>query len=517
MLSITITHHLRSDMKKLFFLFLCLFAVNTVSALLIATEERRKLVDYVNKGTNLLNATLDSKQLWKEVYNPRQRDQLYEPLNTLQVLPNKPTGITFAFSRTTSLANRLSDICHLSGVREAVRAGYYFLESVEASGLADDGVITEEEADARIEAAEIRAPKLAGSIYSYTNAITFQEHRLGAHFSKEWRWGQWYAAVRSWFGMAERNYWLNKADRDNIGNLMKQVFPGMDGKTRISDFLAMNWGFGDTHAKIGYTLPIAKKWEVTAGLRTVIPTARSYVRPTKNRQIPLESNVFTGFLRQRLNEVLIEPRLGNNYHYGLGGWLEATWNRLKPYERNQLTTTAYAGWDYLLPAAEDRFFLHKEEATPGDFETDDASFRSFLSQYVIPEPVSVVVCPGIVAQAGFIANMRFEKVSMFAGYDYYYKNAEDFDRFIFKNKEEQFMLRQKDFGGTSDGAQLTSSQHQHKIQLGMAHSSTYRNVKLFEYLFRRIEATFSLHGAFSVGSKEMGDDFVIALSAGWRL
>lgn len=491
-------------MKKLFFLLSCLFAINTACS---ASDERNKMADYVVVGTDFIKQSpeeggIGTRRIWHSLFNPRQRDHLYEPLNILQVFSHQSTGCTASFSRTTKLGDQLNDMVETEGVRTVIA-------NILGPDNDDDGF-------GRVE------NDRADSVKNYLDAMTFQEHRLGVHLSKEWRSGQWYAAMRSWFGMAERNYWLDKEARDNIGGLMKQSFPGMDGKMKVSDFLAMNWGFGDTHVKVGYTLPLAKKWEVTAGLRGVIPTARSYVRPTKNHQIPLESNVFTGFLRKRLNELLIEPRLGNGKHFGTGAWIEAVWNKIKSYETNKLSTVLYAGFDYLHPATEERFLLHKETAwaeagLSALFKTDDAQFRSFLSQYIVPEPVSIVVCPGVVAQAGFIANMRFEKVSMFAGYDYYYKNAEDFDRFIFKNKEEQFLLRQKDFGSTSDGAQLTNSQHQHKIQLGMAHSSTYRNVKLFEYLFRRIDATFSLHGAFSVGSKEMGDDFVIALSAGWRL
>ena len=179
----------------------------------------------------------------------------------------------------------------------------------------------------------------------------------------------------------------------------------------------------------------------------------------------------------------------------------------------------YGGVDYLFESGEERFMMHTEQAiTDGGpeltgtdlqthFEGNDTDFRSYINQYVLPRPVTVVVAPGIVAQGGGLAHFRFEKASLFLGYDAYYKEAESFERFQNNLDESRYTMSDK---------VLRKGAEQYKLFGGYSYTTVERNVHLFFHTFRRLELSAALHGAASIGRKNMGNDLVLGITLGAR-
>lgn len=497
-----------------------------------ASDERKKIAQAVPFA-------LRKRVIWKNLYNPRQRDQLYEPLNPLQTLPYKDSGFTLFFSRTPNLGHELKDMLDMDLVEkmaeELREAQVTFMEGgpKHPDQQLDDGDIEEADYDTAYDAYELavenEAKSTAASIRRIADAMTFQEHRLGLGLAKEWREGHWYAAVRTWVGLAERNFWLDQEQRDDMANLMKKLFPEMDGKFDQSQFISMRWGIGDTHLQLGYIIPLVPRLELKAGLRGVIPTGRKVGLTAKSR-MPLEADDLKDFFRDRIKEILIEPRFGNGGHSGLGVWADLTWNRLRPQDRYAMSAQLYGGIDYLFPAGHERFLLRREQlivdgegneltgASLADhFETDDDDLRSYINQYAIPKPQTVVIAPGMIAQGGAVLQYRFERAGLFLGYDAYYRSEEEFVQFRDESNRDTFVMQQ-DVPGKNppNTSNLRQSKEQYKIFGGISCNTTSRNVRLLDTNFKHIDWSFSVQGAFSVSSKNIGDDFVLGLSLGLR-
>lgn len=485
-------------------LFLSSVAVPMLSA---ASVEREKLAQGVALGVN-------KQHFWKNWYNPRQRDMLYEPLNPDKCLVFHDQSISLAFTRASELQYGLSDLLDMDIGQTMIENGLLvkFIDDAEAAGLDPDD--DEEEYD---EATDVKAARNAKSIRGFADQMTFQEHKVGVLLNKEWEYGNWFASARTWLGLAERNYWLDAEFREGIATLMTDLFPDSPAVMKISDFVSTNFGFGDTHLQAGYKFAYNDALTLRAGGRAVLPTARNNDHPSKNKLLPLGLDEFKDQARTRFNEIVIEPQLGNGGHYGAGLWADLT--LAHTYKNgHQLIWRTYGLVDYLFPGGEERFLMHTEAPIPADGEltgtalsnhfqdtTKDADFRSYLHQYVIPKPVTVRVKPGTVSQVGSTMHYRFTRAAAFFGYDWYYKQEEDFSRFQKVSDAGKYVERQ-------EAERLDKKQH--KLLGGMSFNDSGRNVNLFYHTFKRLDYSISFHGVCSVGSRGLGEDIGFGLTAG---
>ncbi len=472
-----------------------------VGGMLHATEEskqRKELALAVNfgfgSGKNLL---------WRHTHIPMQRDVLHEPLLSGAAVANKDQSFSLFFTRASQLCYGLDDLVNLDVVQKIAEG------ALEMKFALEDN----DEESAYDEAIDTRATTIANTIEACAKQITFQEHRIGAALNKKWRYGQLYLAARTWVGLAERNYWLDQQYRDRITTAMKQIFPSNDGTFTMSDYVTMNWGIGDTHLKAGWVMPVPHNGKYRAGIKGIIPTANEGKRGTAHQIIPLRLDQFGTYARTRLNEVLISPRLGNGGHFGVGLWHDFSWSKKFYDDRHQLKLRGYASADYLFESAEERLlmrYVDKEVvAARGDFKTgEDAKFRAFIGQFILPEPVDVVIAPGAILNAGLTARYSVDKTRFLVGYDWYCKDIETVVRCIDRSDDLVYIPNQELVPATKG--------IQHKVFGAVSYATQYSNVEVLGFKMNKLGISFAVHGAASLAAAGMGKDFAVGLSLGCK-
>lgn len=494
-----------SFVKKI--LLSCALCVCIAVPVVRASVEREKLAQGIALGVN-------KQQFWKNWYNPRQRDLLYEPLSPEKCVVYNDQSVGLFFTRASKLQYALKDLLDMDLGQAMIENGLIvkFQDDADAAGL--DPIDHEDEYE---QATDVKAANSAKAIRGFADQITFQEHKVGFLLTKEWEYGNWFASVRSWLGLAERNYWLDSEFRDGIATLMQDLFPDSTGVFKISDFVSTSFGFGDTHLQVGYAFPYVEYLTLRTGVRCVLPTARNNPHPSTNKLVPLELDKFKDQARTRFNEIVIEPQLGNGGHYGAGVWGDLTFNHTFK-DRSKLTWRIYGLVDYLFPTGEERFLMHTQTPIPAGGEltgtdlsnhfqntSNDADFRSYIHQYVLPKPVTVRVEPGTVSQVGSTMHLRFKRAAVFFGYDWYYKQQENFSRFSNAADTDKYVKRQ-------EAERLDKKQH--KLLGGISYNTQGRNVDLGFHRFKRLDSSICLHGVCSVGSRGLGEDFGIGVTAG---
>lgn len=475
---------------------------------------------------------IGTRLVWKNLQNPRQRDMLYEPISCKDMVYENES-LNLIFTRAGRLAYGISDLINLSVVEDAVRTvlSFKFFKEVGSEPSEEDV----DDYEAAFDAWESAAGAVATNAQTYASAIiecieqiTFQEHRLGAVGYKEWVYDQLCFSARTWVGVAERNYWLDDAYRKKFATTAQYLFPSNDGTFNLSDFVTMNWGIGDTHLKCGWITPLGRGFELKTGVTAIVPTATETRRVTDRQLMPLTLDDFQGYGRARLNEVFIAPKLGNGGHFGGGLWSDVVWSQKFFHDQHQLKIKAHAGVDYLIPGAEERLFMQYPTITIASASaandlmasflngTDDAQFRAFIGQYILPEPAMVVVAPGAIVQLGVTMQYNFGQALFFAGYDWYYKSTEKITQIIMPSDVATFFPAQIDLalvGGRIQGANLSSS-NQQKVFGGVSYNALHRDVSLFSKQFSQLGVSYGLHGAVATAASGLGDDFSIGLSFG---
>jgi len=440
-----------------------------------AISERTKLIE----GLKLLTGPV-----WKSTYNPRQRDQMYEPINRSAALTYRDYNATIFFLRSSRLAQSLSDMIDLTTVSNA-------LEEMIAYVFTGD-----------IDLADETAVRLADAIKADLEKITFQEHRIGITLEKEWTWDAWYVAVNTWAGVSERNFWLDEDDRESLAANLAEAFPENDGKFEQKQFLMMRWGLGDTHVRAAYIHALHPRVDFLTGIKGVFPTARSLARSSRYKTISVVANTFKDLLLERAKEVLIEPVLGNNGHYGVGVWAD-----LRIHGAHSIGLSLHGGVDYLFSSGEQRFFVKRVTVSASSLTTgsSDDQIRDVIRQYVLPEPLGVEIAPGTITTVGMTVLWGPRNWTVFGGYDFYAKEGEDIDWYKRPGDEDVYVQIQEI---------ARKSKMQHKFLGGLTYNTFLQDLHVLGHTFSRFNISFKLNGSTSFGAVGIGEDFALGLGLG---
>jgi len=501
---------------------LCLFPfVSQLVSSTDATKQRQELARALAFGFGS-----GDRLLWRHTHQPAQRDVLYEPLFDGTILAHDDQSVTLFFTRASNLCYSLGDLVDLKVVQDIAQQGlemkFAFEQTSDDEPQRDDYALDEEDEyqaaydayyDGKAENTVQRATAVAKEIIDNAKQITFQEHRIGAALNKKWHYDQFYLSARTWIGLAERNYWLDEQYRDRISAAMKQLFPSNDGTFTMSDYVTMNWGIGDTHLKACWVLPIEDEFTYRAGVKMVVPTATEGKRGTAHKLIPLRLDQFASYGRTRLNEVLISPRLGNGGHWGIGLWQSLSWKKSFFNNRHQLKIQGHAAADYLLEAEEERLLMRYVDknviALKNTFRhTNDAAFRSFIGQFILPEPVDVVIAPGVILTAGLTTRYRIDKAQFFLGYDWYCKDREKIVRCVDPVDAISYIPDQERVP--------VAKSIQHKVFGGVSYGAVHRDVCIAGYHFAELGLSCGVHAAASLSAAGMGKDFGLGISLGLK-
>lgn len=288
---------------------------------------------------------------------------------------------------------------------------------------------------------------------------SIQEHKSGILFQGGVTRGPFSLQLITALQLVERNFWLSNEDQLAIKHMILQFDPTLDIGNR--EGMKIAGGLGDTKLKAGINTLNMNSFQVDLGTELILPTsALSYVphmklapeaTPTTVKELLDQSFEMIKGVR----DYILEPRVGNNGHLGLGFYLESKIGLFHD------TANAWfrLSYDKFFNANERRLFLHKKiltldalEATGPDSKDVKAIYQ-YLQQYAVPSGFKVTVEPGGVFNAIASVNVNIGKYAKYAlGYDFYLQQEEN----ILDLKDTHIQLQDLDVDKTQ---QRTVNQH----------------------------------------------------------
>ncbi len=228
--------------------------------------------------------------------------------------------------------------------------------------------------------------------------IKLQERQCGLFFSYAHSHRDFIARIKMPFYYFERNLYLDQKERDAITEQFGQATPEETARLRKLYFVSDKCGFGDLRLEIEKEIKLYHEGNAHIGIYTSIPTAfavhkgflgSSFAKPStvpdlllfeKLFNIVTESSTITNPEQEAFNIIkdfaldsakraaaaLLDTNLGNNGHLGIG-LFGNTAHPLQTFINREwatpFTLINKISAEYLFPAKEKRFFIHKKNPT----------------------------------------------------------------------------------------------------------------------------------------------------------
>lgn len=430
---------------------------------------------------NVLAAFLENnvtESIWKSTVAPAGRDILY-------LLPHKITAVEYGGFAVNLFFNMTNNM------------------GVTTEDLIDLGSLLTQE-----QLLELISFYLGGGdrqdfeqLLPLFSKITLQERKAGLLLQSAFTKGPFTVQLHTSVQLGERNFWLDPKDSNAIKRIFREKF-GSESEIDEREFYIIRVGMGDTRLKVGLNAVNMTSLQADVGFECIVPTSRLSYTPKISIGLTQPSFEEGELAKSGLNtlrgirDYLINPRLGNNGHIGLGCYFESKVGLF--HEIVQLWIRA--SHDVLFPADEDRLFMFKQTLKPEDLQRvldntpqDQQLVTDYIRQYVFPSSFKASVYPGGVTNFVCAVNVDFAQRWRGAfGYDFYAQNKERIKK-ILNTSIDLNDLRVED-------AQL-SAVSQHKIFA----EALYRKKKV------KSDWGVGFGGDLTVSNKNIGDDWTLYL------
>lgn len=337
-----------------------------------------------------------------------------------------------------------------------------------------------------------------GVLLPFIKRITVQERKAGTYFQTGFVHKAFIVQFHSSLQVAERNFWINRRDLDELRIVNKLIF-GENQQYDESNLYKINAGMGDTRVKMGVNALNTKNFQTDIGLECIIPTSRASQKSLRETNIDNELTddeaVFQIAVDGLMNirDYLLTPVLGNGGHSGLGFYLEGKANIFS----NLAELITRVSVDKFFEAEEQRIMLHKKKTqiddllnTPND-ATAQKNVINFVKEYLLPLPYTVNVEPGAIFNAVALLHIPYKKWDFRYGYDFYFQQAERFN-YIQTNPDTLQLLN-------TDLARV-GTVIQHKI----SSETTYRIKN-----FNNINLDIGFGGDTTISAHNIGKDWTL--------
>ncbi|MCK4650793.1 hypothetical protein KAT08_01330 [Candidatus Babeliales bacterium] len=404
--------------------------------------------------------------LWKKTKQPKGRDILY-------LLPHKLTAIEYGgfivnifFNYTNKMCFSPNETLKLSENEAAFQALIEELNNTVSN-------------------------KQSSSLIPLFKKLTIQERKAGTLLQAGFITGAYTFQLNTSLQISERNFWLNKKDRDQIKNMFESSGSLFDEK----ELYKIKYGLGNTRIKIGMNTLNTSSIQLDIGIETILPTSQvSYIKDKDKINLEDLENSVT-YLLNSIRDNLINPNLGNNGHYGIGCYIETKISLF----HNLITLWNRISFDNLFSSKEDRLILSKQTLPkpidlPYNFLKNN--FTKIIKQYIFPPPYTLDVKPGGIIN--FVLNTTFninKKWSIGIGYDFYSQQKECFDK-IYNFDDDINTLR------IQDAASNNIVQHKIFTETNYIKKQHRWNLNL------------GFGGDYTISAKEIGHDWTIFLRIG---
>ncbi len=363
--------------------------------------------------------------------------------------------------------------------------------------------------------------------------MTVQERQGGFmfHLMKEWRNTTFRLLTPIFY--YERNFFLTDEEREAVEAEFGALEEDEQEAFQKAHFISDRGGIGDTRIEIDWDAIQRPSFSLRAGGQITIPTAFTWIKRLKGSTFPkpstfpifdfdelfelaeqqteentqkaftLISDFMLGSL-DRLAANLLDTKLGNNGHLGIGAYIRGK-TKLSSFIKapwaQRITFTNRISVEFLAPANEKRFFINKinEKEFERNFEDNDKSVENltFLEQKFIEKfflrAFDTKIRPGIIFRWTSKAHYQGRKWGWNLGSDLWVQDKETF-RSI-----------------------KTSDKILNQINITKAKAPLARQHKIFGsivYKFNRPRRTWfiSLNGDGTYSNRGIGSSFALSLN-----
>ena len=433
----------------------------------------------------LKNYNYIKKPLWKNTASLKPRDVLYYQPHALKVLKKSGISNTFFCNITNKTPLTASSLIDSSGIDTALLG--LFLENV-INGKPESNNTQE-----------------LNDLLFCINKTTIQERKIGTLINGGFVKGPFSIQLQTSIQLAERNFWLNAAESDQIALLTESLFGASDSKISQSEFYRIKTGFGDTRLKIGLNAFTKPHISCNVGLEGIIPTGsfslnKPYIKTPDELILDTDALKHAAFEDlYNLRDALVTPQLGNSGHLGIGFFTEVA-IKLPPKWGSLWIRTSY---DKLFPNNEYRLVqpvstMTADNLIGGSGIPSDVfipPLKQFISEYFLPSIVSAKVQPGDIINAVVSYTVPIKQCTYTSGYNFYAQTKETFNSINIPGTSMSSLQLDK---ATNTFA------YQHKLFSELSYDKKNKNSTL----------SVSLGGDFAVVSSKIGQDWTVYLRAG---
>lgn len=428
--------------------------------------------------------------LWKNTTAPVGRDILY-------LLPQKITAIEyggisakFFFNMTNRMKMTVDDMLTLSDIKTAD------LKNLITSMIPDGS-----------------SPEVFEQFIPLFQKITIQERKAGVMFQGGFVKGPFTLQAATSLQLGERNFWLSTYDQAVI----KELFPD-DSESDHKELYKIAAGLGDTRVKFGLNTLNMTSFQNDLGFSFILPTSRLTQSEKVNLglvQIVLnEASNQDGLKNEAIRSLkavrdyLLNPRLGNNGHFGVGCYAEQKIGLFHDFMQLWIG----ASYDLYLANEEERLYMFKKTLQPSDMAGMQQAFdpadiasnnqkvTNYIRQYILPSSFKVTVQPGDVTNLVTALTVDWNKRWRSTwGYDFY-AQRQTLIRHIHNTSIDINTLRVDD-ELTSDREKESVYAYQHKV-----FSETQYRLKT-----KRNDLGVGFGSDMTVSSKRIGEDWTVYL------
>lgn len=292
-----------------------------------------------------------------------------------------------------------------------------------------------------VQDSEIDPEKLSKDIVTLLpllQRLTVQQRQVGLFFQGGVAFGSFMFQIHTPFLVAERNFWLGSADREFVADIMNVYADGAEFD--YNQVFRIRAGLGDTRLKLGLNMVNMTNFSLDFGVEAILPTSLISYDPrfqTHSEQVVEPRTVAREQFITNMTRVLdgvrdyeLDPRLGNNGHFGGGIYLETKFGMFHDF----VQLWSRFSYDLLARAKEDRMFMFKSELTTQELgreltsDNPEAESAALVNQYlrekIIPSTFRCTVRPGGVFNFVTAATVNLARWRFTFGYDFYARQKE---------------------------------------------------------------------------------------------
>ncbi len=439
--------------------------------------------------------------LWKSTRAPSGRDPLYLLPQKIIAIEYGGVAISFFYNQTNRMPMTVStlfgDLFDPPGAGGEPRG---FIPLLQTS---IEGFIADSESSVNPE----QVSRDVVTLLPFLRNLTTQQRQAGFFVQAGFAMGPLMLQVHTPFLISERNFWLGARDRRLVEELMKN-YATSAADFDYSELFHIRYGLGDTRLKLGLNMVNMTNFALDFGGEAILPTSLLSYDPrfqTHSEQVVEATPIAIDDFVTNMTDVLrgirdywLDPRLGNNGHWGAGIYLETKFGLFHDFF--QLWTRV--SYDLLMRGKEDRLFMFVPTLTSESLDSIPPSdnrnqaeadlVNAYLKQYVLPSAFRCTIRPGGVFNAVAVGTVNWGRWRFSLGYDYYAKQKEHLHRLHDTNVKISDLAVE---------AGLVERVQQHKIF----------SESLYSWTSKKAQYSFGYGSDFTLANENIGSDWTVYL------